>query len=129
MREVDDPDQSLTYNETSCFQIGLAAERPSAASPLCVAAAAAAVDELPRGGTMNDDGGVLLADDEVDDCRLRDEAAASSYGLLFVIAPRAPRAVDDVLRESTTGTPLTSFSASLVGSRLTNSLCSNWTTT
>ncbi len=35
----------------------------------------------------------------------------------------------ELMRERVVATPLTSLSVSLVGSRLTNSFCSNWTTT
>lgn len=117
----------MTSKDTSCFQMGFDADRPSAAKPLSAAAAVAVVDAPPGGKPAKADGGVLLADGGAD-CRLRDDTA-SSYGRDLVIAPSAPSAVEDVLRDRTTGTPLTSFSVSLVGSRLTNSLCSNWTTT
>ena len=49
---------------------------------------------------------------------------------LLLIAPRVERAVDEEVRETVlNATPLTSLSVSSVGSRLTNSFCSNWTTT
>ena len=48
---------------------------------------------------------------------------------LELIAPKADSAVDDEVRERLIATPLTSLSVSSVGSRLTNSFCSNCTTT
>lgn len=47
----------------------------------------------------------------------------------MLIAPSAESAVDDELRERFVAKPLTSLSVSSVGSRLTNSFCSNCTTT
>jgi hypothetical protein len=41
------------------------------------------------------------------------------------IAPRAEMALDEPFRERLVAMPLTSLSVSFVGSRLTNSLCSN----
>lgn len=59
--------------------------------------------------------------------------------ILLLMAPSAESAmdvgaiddsaVDDDVRERLVATPLTSLSASSVGSRETNSFCSNWTTT
>ena len=45
------------------------------------------------------------------------------------IALREARAVEDELRDRVVAIPLTSLSASSVGSLETNSFCSNWTTT
>lgn len=55
-------------------------------------------------------------------------AKATLFALLLM-APRAERAVEEEFRERVVATPLSSFSDSSVGSRLTNSFCSNWTTT
>lgn len=48
--------------------------------------------------------------------------------LLFK-APRAESAVEEELRDRLVATPLISFSVSSIGSLLTNSFCSNCTTT
>lgn len=48
---------------------------------------------------------------------------------LFPIALREARAVEEETRDKVVATPLASLSASSVGSRETNSFCSNWTTT
>lgn len=45
------------------------------------------------------------------------------------IALRVARAVEEEVRDKVVATPLTSLSASSVGSLETNSFCSNWTTT
>ena len=48
----------------------------------------------------------------------------------LLMASRLERAAEDEVRERVlVATPLTSLSVSSVGSRLTNSFCSNWTTT
>lgn len=48
---------------------------------------------------------------------------------LIPIAPSAPRAVEEEVRERLIAVPLTSFSDSTMGSRETNSFCSKVTTT
>jgi len=53
------------------------------------------------------------------------EAPVLPFVCLAAIAPSAERAFDELLRERAVGVPLTSFSVSFVGSRLTNSFCSN----
>lgn len=55
--------------------------------------------------------------------------AAASNALPMPIAPSALRAVEEPFLDILVATPLTSFSDSEVGSLLTNSFCSNWTTT
>lgn len=52
-----------------------------------------------------------------------------SGGALDPIALSAERALEELLRDKAVGVPLTSLSVSSVGSRLTNSFCSNCTTT
>lgn len=50
---------------------------------------------------------------------------ASMAAALEPIAPRAETALDEAGRETLVAVPLTSLSASSVGSRETNSFCSN----
>jgi hypothetical protein len=64
--------------------------------------------------------------DETDD---DGEVFVLLFPLFAAMAPNAERAFDEPLRESAVAVPLTSLSVSSVGSRLTNSFCSNWTTT
>ena len=55
--------------------------------------------------------------------------AAASKALLMLIAPSALRAVDEPFLDMLVATPFTSFSEAEVDSLLTNSFCSNCTTT
>ena len=71
----------------------------------------------------------LFDDTEDDGVACARALAAASNAFPILIAPSALRAVELLFREILVGTPLTSFSVSEVGSRLTNSFCSNWTTT
>lgn len=95
-----------THKDTSCFQTGLCADIREPKRPESC--------DLPR-----DEDGVAWA-----------LPRALPFPLaLSLIAPSAERAVEEDTRESVVATPLTSLSVSSVGSRLTNSFCSNWTTT
>lgn len=97
-------DERCTYKVTSCFHTGLCADMRDPKRP--------ASWDLPE---PRDEDGVACA-------LLR----ALPFPLAFsLIAPRAESAVDDELRERLVATPLTSLSVSSVGSRLTNSFCSN----
>jgi hypothetical protein len=89
-----------THKETSCFQTGLWAEIwPKRPLPL---------ERVEADGT--------------DELALLPRRLASAVAAAFAaIALRADIALE--------GMPLTSLSASLVGSLLINSFCSNWTTT
>lgn len=77
--------------------------------------------------------GVDLPDDTDDDGELFAlsflAAISSANAALEPIAPKADTAVDDPFRARLVAVPLTSLSVSSVGSRLTNSFCSNCTTT
>ena len=104
-----------THKETSCFQTGLWAEmrEPS----ICESC------DLPE---PNEEDGVACALPRA----LPPLPARPFAFALLLIAPRADKAVDEGLRERVlVATPLTSLSSSPVGSRETNSFCSNWTTT
>lgn len=94
-----------THNETSCFQTGLYADMREAKR--------VASCDLPD---PNDEEGVA--------CAL---PRALPFALAFsLIAPSAESAVDEEFRERVlVARPLTSLSVSSVGSRLTNSFCSN----
>lgn len=92
------------YKDTSCFQTGLCAEMREPKRP--------ASCDLPD---PSDEDGVF--------CWL--PRALPLPFTLSLIAPRADSAVDEETRERLVATPLTSLSVSSVGSRLTNSFCSN----
>ena len=107
-----------TYKETSCFQTGLWA------------------DKRPKKAL--DDGGCCAGDKSCED-NFADAVDDGGEGSLLVLlgflepwiaaldpmAPRAERAFEDMLLDKLIAAPLTSLSDSRVGSRLTNSFCSN----
>ena len=103
-----------TYNETSCFHTGLWTDLRVEPRTLLVF------------DVRSDFGG---------GCELGMrplgviEPFLLSVGPLLPIALRVARAVEEEFRDKVVGTPLTSLSASSVGSLETNSFCSNWTTT
>ena len=123
----------MTHKDTSCFHTGLCAdilEPNTLASPLLPDPA----DEL---GVCS----LLLFPLA---CVLVLSLPFTRPLSLLLIAPSAESAfdcrwwpalameesaVDEEVRERFVATPLTSLSASSVGSRETNSFCSNWTTT
>ena len=79
-----------------------------------------------------DDSFVDRPDDTLDCGELAALFAAERFAASIareLIAPRAPRAVEDETRERTVATPRASFSCSCMGSREMNSFCSNWTMT
>ena len=112
---MDNQGGKRTHKETSCFQTGLWADkRPKKASDGC-----GCEDNF---GIVREDGG-----------------EESLLFLLFFLlpwtatldpmAPRAERAFEDILLDELIAVPLASLSDSRVGSRPTNSFCSNCTTT
>ena len=105
-----------THNETSCFHMGLWAD----------------LETEPRTPLVLDERRDFVW---VGGCVLRtrplgvNEPFLLSIGPLLPIALREARAVEEGFRDKLVATPLTSLSASSVGSLETNSFCSNWTTT
>lgn len=105
-----------THKETSCFHTGLWAD-------LIVE---------PRMPLVFDERRDLVG---AEDCEMGTrpfgvtEPFLLSAEALFPMALREARAVEEGCRDKVVATPLTSLSASSVGSLETNSFCSNWTTT
>lgn len=107
----------MAYKETSCFQTGLWADKQPKRP-------------LDDGGWGNEESWADNLDDTSDD-----GGEGSLLFLLFFLlpwiaaldpmAPRTESAFDDVLLDKSIAVPLTSLSDSNVGSRLTNSFCSN----
>lgn len=116
-----------TYKETSCFHTGLCGEmRPK--RPWWMLAA--------DGGGADVFGGeefVGLEDVRADldgrGCSLLFFLLPGTIEFFEPIAPRAVRAVEEVVPERVTAVPLTSLESSGMGSLETNSFCSNCTTT
>jgi hypothetical protein len=115
-----------TYKDTSCFQTGLWADILDPKT-LAIPLFAEPADEL---GVCS-----LLEEPRV----LELSARARPLLSLLLRAPRTDmafegwaicdKADEDEFRERLVATPLISLSVSSVGSRETNSFCSNWTTT
>ena len=100
-----------THKVTSCFHTGLCADmRPPNIPPSC---------DLPEPDPTDEDGV---------GCALLRALAPPLFRpfVLLLMAPRAESAVEEDVRDNVlVATPLTSLSVSSVGSRLTNSFCSN----
>jgi hypothetical protein len=106
------------YKETSCFQTGLCAEsRPNK------------LVEFEDGPALVEAAEIVVFAEETDDAGdgfvLPLPLFATSRAALEPMAPKAERALLELLRERLVAVPLTSFPDSSVGSRLTNSFCSN----
>jgi hypothetical protein len=114
--------ETRAYNETSCFQTGLCADKRPPRRPLEMPPADGERRALEAAETREEDGEISLLP-------LLLLRFASWAAALEPIAPRAEIALEEVWRERLTGVPLTSLSVSAMGSRETNSFCSNWTTT
>lgn len=100
--------EHATHKDTSCFHTGLVAEIRDPKSPFASA---------------------LPFEDEGEPDRLPLALPFLLPVVALFRAPRAESALLEELRERLVAMPLTSLSVSSVGSRLTNSFCSNCTTT
>lgn len=113
-----------TYKETSCFQTGLWADslvkRPFAW--LGTAAVLVVFEDVPF--DFPDD-----TEETGDELVLDFRRLITSMAARDPMAPNADSALEEPLRDRAVAVPLASFSDSSVGSLLTNSLFSNWTTT
>lgn len=108
-----------THKETSCFHTGLWADNPPKRD--CVDGTTVVVE-------LGADGEDLL-DDIDEDGVLAPLFLPRFAESLEPIAPRAVRAMEEPFLDKFVAVPFTSLSSSVMGPRLTNSLCSNWTTT
>lgn len=135
-----------TDKVTSCFQTGLCAEsRPNsvAGDVFPVFADEVGEDPDPLEDVREPFAGPASWDlpEDADEAALPAPAVftrlAASAALallvsacaLMLIAPRAESATEEVFRDMFVAVPLISFAVSSIGSRLTNSFCSNSTTT
>ena len=115
---------SNTHKETSCFHTGLCADNPPNRPP-------------PLGVLwpfVNEGASVERPDETLDWGDVLALFTADRFACSIareLIAPRALMAVEDGVREwelRVVATPRASFSCSWIGSRETNSFCSNWAT-